>query len=59
MSSPRAAISVARRIECACDLKLMTSKVYYSEHEATSGHAPIEILKALALLKLGVKWERG
>jgi hypothetical protein len=22
-----------------------------------SGHAPIEILKALALLKLGVEWE--
>jgi hypothetical protein len=58
MSSPRAAISVASRIECACDLNL-TSKVYYTKHEATSGHAPIEILEALALLELGVKWERG
>jgi hypothetical protein len=46
-------------MECACDLNLMASNVYYLEHQATSGHAPVEILKALALLKLGVKWERG
>jgi len=59
MSSPRAAISVASRIECACDLKLMTSNVYYTKDEATSRYVPIEILKALALLELGVKWERG
>lgn len=59
MSSPRAAISVASRIECVCDLKLMTSNVYYGEHEANVRHAPIEILEALALLKLGMKWERG
>jgi hypothetical protein len=59
MSSPRAAISVASRIECACDLKLMTSNIYYIKHEATFGHAPIEILEALALLKLRVKWKRG
>jgi hypothetical protein len=52
MSSPRAAISVASRIECACDLKLMASIVYYTENQAMSGHAPIEIFKALALLKL-------
>jgi hypothetical protein len=51
-------MSVASRIECVCDLKL-TSNVHYTEHEATSEHAPIEILEALALLKLGVEWERG
>jgi hypothetical protein len=59
MSSPRAAISVASRIECACDLKLMSTNVYYTEHQAMSGHAPIEIFKTLSLLELGVKWERG
>jgi hypothetical protein len=37
----------------------MASNVYYTEHQATSAHAPIEILEALALLKLRVKWERG
>lgn len=58
MSSPRAAMSVASRIECVCDLKLK-SNVCYTEHEAASGHAPIKVLEALALLELRVKWERG
>ena len=31
MSSPRAAMSVASRIECACDLKLIAKNVHYDE----------------------------
>lgn len=55
MSRPRAAMSVASRIECACDLKLTASNLYYIESQAASGYAPIEIFKALALLQLGMK----
>lgn len=61
MSSPRAAMSVASRMECECDLKLRASSVYFPEFQfqVMSRYAPIEILEALALLKLGVKCERG
>jgi hypothetical protein len=59
MSSPRAAMSVASRMECECDLKLRVGRVYFSGFQVMSRYAPIEILEALALLKLGVKCERG
>jgi hypothetical protein len=59
MSSPRAAMSVASRIECECDLNLIAGNVYFPEFQVMSRYAPIEILEPLALLKLGVQCERG
>ena len=55
MSSPRAAMSVASRIAWECDLKLKTNSVYFLESHVKPRYAPIEVLEALALLKLGVK----
>lgn len=52
-------MSVASRMECECDLKLRAGSVYFPEFQVMSRYAPIEILEALALLKLGVKCERG
>jgi hypothetical protein len=46
-------------MECECDLKLRVGRVYFSGFQVMSRYAPIEILEALALLKLGVKCERG
>jgi hypothetical protein len=59
MSSPRAAMSVASKIERGCDLKLIANSVYFLEFQVMSRYAPIEVFKTLALLKLGVKWEHG
>jgi hypothetical protein len=55
MSSPRAAMSVASRIACECDLKLITNSVYFFEFHIQSKDAPIEVLEALALFKLRVE----
>jgi len=55
MSSPRAAMSVASRTACECDLKLITNNVYFLESHVKPRYAPIEVLESLTLLKLGVK----
>jgi len=55
MSSPRAAMSVASKIERGCDLKLIANSVYFLEFQVMSRYAPIEVFETLALLKLGVK----
>lgn len=45
-------MSVASRIECVCDLKLMTNDVRSIELQTTFGHAPIEVFESLALFEL-------
>jgi hypothetical protein len=46
-------------MECECDLKLRPGNVHFPEFQVMSRYAPIKILEALGLLKLGVKCERG
>jgi len=59
MSSPRAAISVARRIALGVALNLPSRvKVGLKITNDTSNGVPIEILEALALLQLRMQGKR-